>query len=86
MSQLLEMILRNISGVTPFCIFVELDNLIEGLVHISTMDKDYYIFDEKMLALIGERTKQRFTIGDVVKVKIVRTNIENRQIDMELVD
>jgi DNA-directed RNA polymerase subunit E'/Rpb7 len=39
-----------------------------------------------MLALIGERTKQRFTIGDVVKVKIVRTNIENRQIDMELVD
>ena len=75
-----------VSGVTPFGIFVELDNLIEGLVHISTMDKDYYIFDEKMLALIGERTKQRFTIGDVVKVKIVRTNIENRQIDMELVD
>ncbi len=75
-----------VSGVTPFGIFVELDNLIEGLVHISTMDKDYYIFDEKMLALMGERTKQSFTIGDVVKVKIVRTNIETRQIDMELVD
>jgi ribonuclease R len=75
-----------VSGVTPFGIFVELDNLIEGLVHISTMDKDYYIFNEKMLALMGERTKQRFTIGDVVKVKIVRTNIETRQIDMELVD
>ncbi len=75
-----------VSGVTPFGIFVELDNLIEGLVHISIMNKNYYIFDEKMLALIGERTKQRFTIGDVVKVKIVRTNIENRQIDMELVD
>ncbi len=75
-----------VSGVTPFGLFVELDNLIEGLIHISTMDKDYYIFDEKMLALTGERTNKRFTIGDPVKVKIVRTSIENRQIDMELVD
>jgi len=75
-----------VSGVTPFGLFVELDNLIEGLVHISTMDKDYYIFDEKMLALTGERTNKGYTIGDEVKVKIVRTNIETRQIDMELED
>ena len=74
-----------VSGVTPFGIFVELENLIEGLVHISTMDKDYYIFDEKMLALIGERTKERFTIGDPVRIKVVRTSIDDKQIDMELI-
>lgn len=75
-----------VSGVTPFGIFVELENLVEGLVHISSMDKDYFIYDERTMALLGERTKERFTIGDQVKVKIVRTDIESRQIDMELVD
>lgn len=75
-----------VSGVTPFGLFIELEILIEGLVHISTMDKDYYIYDEKMMALTGERTKQRYTIGDQVKVKIVRASVEDRKIDMELVD
>ena len=74
-----------ISGVQPFGLFAELDNLIEGLIHISTMDLDYYIYDEKMMSLIGERTGQRFTIGDKVRVKIVRASIDDRKIDMELV-
>lgn len=74
-----------VNGVTPFGLFIELHNLVEGLVHISTMDDDYYIFDEKMLALLGERTRRNFTIGDPVRVKIVRANVETRQIDMELV-
>ena len=74
-----------VSGVTPFGLFVELDNLIEGLVHISNMDRDYYIYDERMMALNGERTNKSYTVGDPVKVKVVRASVDDRKIDMELV-
>jgi len=74
-----------VSGVTSFGIFVELDNTIEGLVHVSNIEDDYYHFNEKMMTLRGERTGRAFRIGDKVKVKVDRVNIEERQIDFVLV-
>lgn len=70
-----------ISSVTSFGIFVELDNTIEGLIHISNIEDDYYLFDDKHHMLIGERTKKTYKIGDVVKIKVVRADVTSRSID-----
>ncbi|MCX7884604.1 MAG: ribonuclease R [Caloramator sp.] len=75
-----------ISSVTSFGMFVELPNTIEGLVHISNMDDDYYIYDEKHYTLIGEKFKKVYRLGDKVKVKVVKTDIDSRTIDFTLVE
>ena len=59
-----------ISSVTSFGVFVELPSTIEGLVHITDLDDDYYIFEEEHLRLIGEKTKKIYKLGDKVLVKI----------------
>lgn len=69
-----------ISSVTSFGFFVELPNTIEGLVHISALDDDYYVYDEKRLSLIGERTKNVYRLGDEVKIKVIKVDIELREI------
>ena len=74
-----------ISGVESFGFFVELDNLIEGLVHITTLSGDYYTYSPDMLCLIGQNTKKRYTIGDKVHVKVVSASKEARTVDFELV-
>jgi exoribonuclease R len=73
-----------VSGVTSFGMFVELENLVEGLVHVASLDDDYYVYVECPPSLIGERTKRRFRIGDPVQVELVRVNVDQRQIDFEL--
>ncbi|MGO1651843.1 RNB domain-containing ribonuclease, partial [Senegalia sp. (in: firmicutes)] len=75
-----------ISGVTSFGLFVELDNTIEGLVHISTLTDGYYNYDEKNYSLVEERTKKSYRIGDIVKVKVANTNISKREIDFLLIE
>ncbi|HAE43576.1 MAG TPA: ribonuclease R [Clostridiales bacterium] len=70
-----------ISSVTSFGVFVELDNTVEGLVHISNMDDDYYFYDERNYCLMGERTKKTFKIGDIVQVKLTSVNIQKAEID-----
>ncbi len=74
-----------ISGVKSFGFFVELPNTVEGLVHVSSMNDDYYLYNEKNLMLIGEHTKKVYQIGDVVKVKVTRVLIDERNIDFELI-
>ena len=74
-----------ISNITAFGMFVELDNTIEGLVHISNMEDDYYIFDEKNHSLIGERRKRTFRIGDVVKISVSKADPQARTIDFALI-
>lgn len=69
-----------ISSVTSFGVFVELPNTIEGLVHITDLDDDYYIFNEAHLSLIGERTKKMYKLGDKLKVECVNVDIANREI------
>ncbi|MGB9813661.1 MAG: ribonuclease R [Thermovenabulum sp.] len=75
-----------ISSTTSFGFFVELENTVEGLVHVSSLDDDYYIFDEKTLTLRGERTKREFKIGNKVRVRVVKVDKFERQIDFALVD
>ncbi len=75
-----------VSSVTSFGMFVELPNTIEGLVHITALDDDYYIYDENHLCLIGERTKNVYRLGDSVKVKCSKVDIPNREIFFELVE
>lgn len=74
-----------ISGVMPFGIFVELDNTIEGLVHISSLIDDYYEYDQPNYRFIGRRTNKIYRIGDKVNIKVVGTNIANRQIDFNII-
>lgn len=75
-----------ISSVTSFGIFIQLDNTIEGLVHVSNMLDDYYIYDEKNHTLIGERHRKVYRLGDHVKVKVAKADIETRSIDFEIIE
>jgi ribonuclease R len=74
-----------ISSVTNFGLFVELPNTIEGLVHVSYMTDDYYRFDERHFAMIGERTGNVFRIGDEITVRVINVNKDERSIDFEIV-
>jgi ribonuclease R len=75
-----------ISGVMPFGIFVELrDTLVEGLVHIQDINDDYYIYDEKTFALIGRETDRVLRLGDQVKIKVKKVNLEEGKVDFILV-
>ena len=73
-----------ISSVTSFGMFVELDNLIEGLVPIKDM-KDFFHFDEERMTLTGERSHVKYSIGERVIVKVVRASKDERTIDFEII-
>lgn len=74
-----------ISAVTAFGIFVALDTIyIEGLVHVSELGSDYFQFDNIKHQMLGERTGQRFRLGDRVKVRLVRADLESNRIDFVL--
>lgn len=71
-----------ISGVTGFGIFVELKNIfVEGLIHITALEDDYYYFDAARHQLIGERRGKNYRLGDTLKVKVARVSLEDKQID-----
>lgn len=74
-----------ISSVTNFGIFVELQNTIEGLVHVSDLTDDYYRYDERHYAMIGERTGNILRIGDEITVQVVDVNKDERSIDFVVV-
>jgi len=75
-----------VSGVTSFGLFVELEEyFVEGLVHVSSLLDDYYIYDEKKHLLRGERTKKAFRVGVGVKVRIEKVDTVRRRIDLSLV-
>ncbi|XKM13885.1 ribonuclease R [Orbaceae bacterium ac157xtp] len=75
-----------ISSVTNFGFFVRLDELfIDGLVHVTSLENDYYSFDATHGRLIGENTRFTFSLGDKVKVKVEAVNPEERKIDFSLV-
>jgi ribonuclease R len=71
-----------ISGVAAFGFFVELrDIFVEGLVRVTSLHDDYYQYHEKRYCLVGERTHKTFRIGDEVKVRVDRVDVERRHID-----
>ena len=74
-----------ISGVVAFGIFVEItDLLVEGLVHISDLEDDYYFHDDKNYQLVGQRTEKTYRLGDSVRVQVVRVDPDQRVIDFVL--
>lgn len=76
-----------ISGVTEWGLYVELDeNKCEGLVPVRDLADDYYEFDEKNYCLTGRRNHNRYRLGDKVRVKVARANLERKQLDFALVD
>lgn len=74
-----------ISSVISFGMFVELDNTIEGLVRVSSLVDDYYIFDAENYLFRGERTKKTFRIGDSVRIKVIKADISQKQIDFMVI-
>jgi len=76
-----------IAGVAGFGIFVALDGIyVEGMVHISELGSDYFQFDPAKHQLLGERTGRRFRLGDRLRIKIARVDLESSRIDFVLVD
>ena len=75
-----------ISAVTSFGFFVELaDIYVEGLVHISNLGQDYYHFDPTSHQLKGERSGINFRLGDSVKIKVARVDLDEKKMDFELI-
>ena len=71
-----------ISGVTEWGLYVELtENACEGMIPIRDLDDDYYELDEKSYSLVGIRKKRRYRLGDPMKIKVVRANLERKQLD-----
>lgn len=76
----------NISGVTGFGLFIELSEIyIEGLVHVTSLSNDYYQFDATGHRLTGERSRKVYRLGDKVNVKVVRVDLDEKKIDLEIV-
>ncbi len=75
-----------VSSVTSFGMFIELDNTVEGLVRLADMGDDYYIFDENTFTILGERTKKMYRIGDVVKIRVEKVNVDFKEIDFKLLE
>lgn len=73
-----------ISSVTNFGLFVELPNTIEGLVHITTMYDDYYVYDERFMTLEGEQTKKKYALGDKIRILVSRVDVDAREIFFEI--
>ncbi|WP_299318257.1 ribonuclease R [uncultured Maribacter sp.] len=75
-----------ISGVTEWGIYVEIiDNKCEGMIRIRDIKGDYYIFDEKQYAIVGERTKNTYTLGDEITVMVKSTDLVKRHLDFALI-
>lgn len=74
-----------ISSVTGFGLFIRLDDLfIDGLVHISTLENDYYQFDATKQRLIGENSGMQYRLGDKVRIKVEAVHLENKMVDFSL--
>jgi len=72
-------------AVTSFGLFVELGGLyVEGLVHVTSLQNDYYQFDHARMCLIGERTGVVYGLGDELKVQVASVKLDERKVDLEL--
>ena len=75
-----------ISGITNWGFYVELPNTVEGLVRMSDLADDYYIFDEKNYELVGERTRKTYKLGQSVRVTVSGTDPVLRSVDFVLAE
>jgi len=76
-----------VTSVVGFGLFVELSDLyVEGLIHITGLPKDYYYHEPAHHRLVGERTRRVFRLGDPVRVRVTRVDLEERKVDFELIE
>lgn len=75
-----------ISGVTNYGIYVELDNTVEGMVHVNSMRNDYYYFDEIHYELVGQDSGVKYKLGERVLVQVKRVDMVSKTIDFRLID
>ena len=77
----------HISGIQSYGIYCEIDeNHCEGMVSMHDLDDDYYDFDERNYCLVGRRHHNKYQLGDPIRIKVARTNLEKRQLDFVLAD
>ena len=74
-----------IDTITDFGFFVELENLVEGLVHVQSLKGDYFTYVPELLAMVGKSTKKTYRLGDKVRVKCVGANKATSMVDFEIV-
>ena len=75
-----------VSGVTEFGLYVEVDeSKCEGMVPLRLLLDDYYEFDERNFCLVGRRYRRRYSLGDKVRIRVERANLDRRQLDFALV-
>lgn len=75
-----------ISGISSWGIYVELANTIEGMVRVSDMDDDYYLYDDERYQMVGEHTKKTYKLGQTVTVELVNADKFLRTIDFVFVE
>ena len=76
-----------ISGVTEWGIYAEItENKCEGMIPLRTLQDDYYEYDDANYCLVGRRHHHKYTIGDPLRIRIVRANLDRKQLDFEIVE
>ena len=76
----------HVTGVVGFGLFVELnEHFVEGLIHITNLPKDYYVFDPKTHLLVGENRGIEFGLNDQIRIRVARVDMDERKIDFELI-
>ena len=82
-----RLFMGTINAVTSFGLFVELNDVhIEGLLHISNLPSDYYHFNATRHCIEGERNGRSFRLGDLVQIRVIRVDLDNKKIDFALAD
>ncbi|HSN56664.1 MAG TPA: S1 RNA-binding domain-containing protein, partial [Candidatus Sulfomarinibacteraceae bacterium] len=82
-----EVFAGHISGVTDFGIFVRLDEIAaDGMIHLSDLTDDYYVYDERRHRLVGERNGRVWRLGDALEARLVRVDLEAMQLQLVPVD
>ena len=72
-----------VSGVSRNVFFVELDNTVEGVIPLSSLQDDYYVYNEKMFCVVGERTRRRISLGDTMRVRLTSVSVYPPRVEFE---
>ena len=75
-----------ISGVTSWGVYVEMSNTVEGMIRVSDLPYDFYEYDENAYSLTGKDSGRRYCIGQLMRVRVIRTNVFEKTIDLEEAD